>query len=84
MIDRYLIGAEACSRIHPSGNVIVGDGDVATGVCGVADELGLDGDVGGGRVTERSLRAWSTDEFVAAVETSWVRAGKNTSFESLR
>jgi hypothetical protein len=39
VIDRYLIGAEACSRIHPSGNVIVGDGDVATGVCGVARTL---------------------------------------------
>jgi len=51
VIERYLIGAAACSMSQLNGKTIGGDGAAAAGVSGVTVGLELDGD-GGGRVTE--------------------------------
>jgi hypothetical protein len=57
VIARNFIGADAWSINQVSGNFTGGDGAAAAGVSGGAIGLGLTGVVGGGSVTERSLRA---------------------------
>src|SRR5215208_282926 len=51
-IERYLIGADACSMSHVNGNTTGGDDAAAARVNGVTVGLGLDEGGGGGRVTE--------------------------------
>ena len=85
-IDLNLIGAEACSMSHVSGNVTEGDGGAATGVSGVASELGVAGVVEGegGRVTERSCRTGNTYRARRCSKGFSGRAGKDSSFETMR
>src|ERR1043166_8508478 len=87
VIARYLMGADACSISQMSGNRIGGDGGAVTGVSGVAVAVVLDGVEGmGGRggVTKSLFSTSSYRTSVSLVRTSCVRAGKDSSFDSLR